>query len=70
MRAGGWLGVGNDPETLAPGWLFSRWSATYGEDAARAIAARIVQEPATDLTLRDPADAAGLSLCSETIGTT
>jgi 16S rRNA (cytosine967-C5)-methyltransferase len=47
-----------DPEALAPDWLFARWRAAYGEDQARRIAAQIVQEPATDLTPRDPADAA------------
>ena len=51
----------DDPETLAPGWIFTRWSAAYGETAARAIAAQIVREPATDLSLRDPADAATLA---------
>lgn len=51
----------DDPEALAPGWLFSRWSAAYGEAAARAIAAQIAQEPATDLTPRDPADAVELA---------
>jgi 16S rRNA (cytosine967-C5)-methyltransferase len=51
----------DDPEGLAPGWLFARWRAAYGEDAARAIAARIVEEPATDLSLRDPADLAALA---------
>ena len=50
-----------DPEILAPGWLFARWRAAYGEADARAIAAMIVQEPATDLTVRDPADLAALS---------
>jgi 16S rRNA (cytosine967-C5)-methyltransferase len=51
----------DDPETLAPGWIFTRWSAAYGETAARAIAAQIVREPATDLSLRDPTDAATLA---------
>ena len=51
----------DDPESLAPGWLFARWRAAYGEDAARAIAARIAVEPATDLSLRDPADLATLA---------
>jgi 16S rRNA (cytosine967-C5)-methyltransferase len=46
----------DDPEFLAPPWLFARWRAAYGEAAARAIAAQIAQEPATDLTLRDAAD--------------
>ena len=45
--------IGEDPETLAPPWLFARWRAVYGETEARAIAAQIALEPATDLTPRD-----------------
>jgi 16S rRNA (cytosine967-C5)-methyltransferase len=48
--------LGDDPEALAPPWLFARWRAAYGEATARAVAARIANEPATDLTLRDAAD--------------
>jgi 16S rRNA (cytosine967-C5)-methyltransferase len=44
------------PETYAPEWLFNRWRSAFGADAARAIAARIPEEPATDLSLRDPTD--------------
>ncbi len=55
----------DDPEVLAPGWIFARWSAAYGEAAARTIAAQIAQEPATDLTLRDPADGAELAAALE-----
>ena len=44
----------DDPETLAPAWLFARWSAAYGAEAARAIAAEIAFEPETDLTPKDP----------------
>ena len=51
----------DDPETLAPGWIFTRWCAAFGEAEARAIAAQIVQEPSTDLTLRDPGDATELA---------
>jgi 16S rRNA (cytosine967-C5)-methyltransferase len=40
----------DDPEALAPPWLFARWRATWGEADARAIAAMIAAEPATDLT--------------------
>lgn len=47
----------DDPEANAPAWLFARWSAAYGEAAARAIAARVVEEPPTDLTPRGRADA-------------
>src|SRR6185437_2173256 len=45
-----------DPDLLAPAWLYARWRAAYGADEARKIAAFIAQEPATDLSLRDPAD--------------
>ena len=48
-------------EAWAPDWLLARWRAAYGEDAALAIAAAIPDEPATDLTLRDPADAPALA---------
>lgn len=48
---------GEDPEFLAPPWLFTRWQAAYGDQGARDIAACIALEPATDLTLRDPSDA-------------
>jgi 16S rRNA (cytosine967-C5)-methyltransferase len=47
----------DDPELLAPSWLYARWRAAYGEAEARRLAATIAQEPATDLTLKDPADA-------------
>jgi 16S rRNA (cytosine967-C5)-methyltransferase len=49
------------PEAAAPDWLFARWRAAYGDDAARAIAALIPEEPATDLSLRDPGDAPSLA---------
>ncbi|WP_333588044.1 RsmB/NOP family class I SAM-dependent RNA methyltransferase [Phenylobacterium sp.] len=45
-------------DSLAPDWLMARWRAAYGEDEAQAIAATIAQEPATDLSLRDPSTAA------------
>jgi 16S rRNA (cytosine967-C5)-methyltransferase len=51
----------DDPEALAPQWLYARWRAAFGEADARAIAALIAAEPATDLSLRDPADAAALA---------
>ncbi len=41
------------PADFAPDWLMARWRASYGE-AAEALAARIAEEPATDLSLRDP----------------
>lgn len=46
-----------DPQTLAPPWLLARWRAAFGMDDALAIAGQIALEPATDLTLKDPADA-------------
>ena len=49
------------PEAYAPPWLYARWRAAYGEAGADAIAARIAEEPATDLSLRDPADAEALA---------
>jgi 16S rRNA (cytosine967-C5)-methyltransferase len=49
------------PEQNLPPWLFSRWVAHFGEEAARAIAAAIPLEPPTDLSLRDPADAEALA---------
>jgi 16S rRNA (cytosine967-C5)-methyltransferase len=49
-----------DPDRLAPAWLYARWRAAYGADAARAIAGVIAQEPATDLSLKDEA-ASGLT---------
>jgi 16S rRNA (cytosine967-C5)-methyltransferase len=50
-----------EPETYAPAWLYARWRAAYGQEAADAIAARIAEEPPTDLTPRDPAEAAALA---------
>jgi 16S rRNA (cytosine967-C5)-methyltransferase len=51
----------DDPELLAPQWLYARWRAAFGEAEARAIAALIVQEPATDLSLKVKSDAAALA---------
>jgi 16S rRNA (cytosine967-C5)-methyltransferase len=50
-----------DPDLLAPSWLYARWRTAYGVEAARAIAATIAREPATDLSLRDPAGAETLA---------
>lgn len=55
----------DDPESLVPGWLFARWRSAYGEAEARAIAAMLPFEPATDLTPRDPAEAAELAALLE-----
>jgi 16S rRNA (cytosine967-C5)-methyltransferase len=51
----------DDPAALAPDWLLARWRAAFGADEALAIAANIAEEPATDITPRDPADAAALA---------
>ena len=51
----------NDPSLMAPTWLQARWRAAYGPDAAGAIAALIGEEPATDLTVKVPTDAAELA---------
>lgn len=51
----------DDPETLAPAWLMARWQAAFGPDQARAVAAAIAEEPATDLSVKDPADAQALA---------
>jgi 16S rRNA (cytosine967-C5)-methyltransferase len=55
----------DDPDVLAPPWLLARWRAAYGAEAARAIAAIIADEPATDLSLRDPGEAATLAAALE-----
>ena len=46
-----------EAQSLAPPWLYARWSAAFGADTALAIAAEIAREPAADLTLRSPAEA-------------
>jgi 16S rRNA (cytosine967-C5)-methyltransferase len=51
----------DDAAMLAPAWLFARWQAAYGEADARAIAAAIADEPATDVTPKDSADADALA---------
>jgi 16S rRNA (cytosine967-C5)-methyltransferase len=50
-----------DAATLAPPWLLARWRAAYGAANALAIASVIAEEPATDLTLRDPDEATALA---------
>ncbi|CAN7477019.1 RsmB/NOP family class I SAM-dependent RNA methyltransferase [Phenylobacterium sp. LjRoot225] len=52
----------DDPERLAPPWLYARWTAAFGVDAAREIAAQIAEEPATDLSLKDPSEASTLAV--------
>jgi 16S rRNA (cytosine967-C5)-methyltransferase len=54
-----------DPDQLAPPWLYARWRSAYGAEAGRAIAAAIAEEPPTDLTLKDPAEADALAAALE-----
>jgi 16S rRNA (cytosine967-C5)-methyltransferase len=54
-----------DPARLAPPWLDARWRAAFGAEAAHAIAALIAEEPATDLTPKDPAAAEALAAALE-----
>ena len=51
----------DDPELMAPSWLYMRWRAAFGADAALEIAAMIAQEPATDLSLKNPSQGAALA---------
>jgi 16S rRNA (cytosine967-C5)-methyltransferase len=51
----------DDPELLAPSWLYARWRAVYSIEGAREIAAMIAEEPATDLTFKDPTAAAAMA---------
>jgi len=48
-----------DPARLnLPDWLWRRWSRIYGEETARAIVLRQLEEPPLDLTLKPDADQA------------
>ncbi len=49
------------PEADLPSWLAARWRAAYGAEATTALARRLAEEPATDLTPRDPADASAVA---------
>jgi len=51
----------DDPDLMAPSWLYARWRTAFGPEDARRIAAVIAQEPATDLSLRDPLRAEALA---------
>ena len=50
-----------NPADLAPAWLLARWRAAFGEADALSVAAVIADEPATDLTVRNAADAPALA---------
>jgi len=52
-------------EADLPPWLAARWRGAYGEAATAALAARLVEDPPTDLSLRDPADAPALAALVE-----
>jgi 16S rRNA (cytosine967-C5)-methyltransferase len=53
-REGKDLLTGLDPISLdTPDWLMRRWTSTYGEATARAIAAIHAHEPPLDLTVKD-----------------
>jgi 16S rRNA (cytosine967-C5)-methyltransferase len=56
---------GADPRSDLPDWLSARWTANYGEDAARAMAAARAVPPTLDLSLKPGLDAAALA---ETLG--
>jgi len=43
----------DEPQLLAPSWLYARWSAAFGPSAAHEIAAMISQEPQTDLSMKN-----------------
>ena len=53
------------PDQFAPDWLLARWRAAYGDAVALAIAARIGEEPPTDLSLLDPAEADAIAQAVE-----
>ena len=52
----------DDPAAIAPQWLDARWRAAYGDDEAMAVAAQILEEPDTDVTLRTPDEALAAQL--------
>lgn len=61
-REGAPLLAGFDaPRIDTPDWLWQRWSATYGETAARAIATAHLAEPPLDLCPRSPAEAEAIA---------
>jgi len=51
------LAVADATRLNTPDWLWRRWTATYGPERARAIAAAHLVEPPLDLTLKDPVQA-------------
>ncbi|BEV09519.1 RsmB/NOP family class I SAM-dependent RNA methyltransferase [Asticcacaulis sp. DW145] len=59
-----------NPKRLVPDWLWQRWVQTYGEDNAEGMATVLTEEPATDLSFRNPAerDALKEALQGEVVG--
>ncbi len=52
------LQAGLDPLVLnTPDWLMKRWTASYGEETARGLAAAHMAEPGLDITLKPGLDA-------------
>lgn len=51
----------DDPAALVPPWLFARWVSAWGQDDARALAAVVAEEPATDLSVKPGTDLAPLA---------
>ena len=51
MRAQNWMRA----RLNTPDWLWTRWSAQYGEDIARAIAEAHGKEAPLDITLKSEA---------------
>ncbi len=57
-REGAAITADQDAAALdAPAWMMARWTAAYGDEAARAIASAHLVEPSLDLTVKS--DAAG-----------
>jgi 16S rRNA (cytosine967-C5)-methyltransferase len=62
------LAPGDDSAHLnTPDWMFESWRATFGLEAARAIAAAHLREPPLDLTLKEPGESKkwGAALAAE-----
>lgn len=59
-----------NPKRLVPDWLWQRWVQTYGEENAAGMASVLTEEPATDLSFRNPSDRDGLAeaLQGEAVG--
>lgn len=53
--------IAADPAIDTPAWLWTRWTKTYGDDTAAAIAEAHRQTPPLDLSFRSPADKAAVA---------